>query len=256
MRNATKHLTPKGLNAVLGIQEFTQSAEPQRAQQDPRKPDQGQEGRDTAPPYDEIMRCIQMREAAQARVEGPGVPPAQMAAQPPSHDVPPPPYTPRRQVYHAEEEPQYEQRTTDPATRAPKRKPRTWAGPSGGDRFKGRGGKGHAPAKVCALYRLKRAHVTYSHTLCHAVPSMPSLCMSAIVGKRAPMTIIRQLAACRDDLEHRPISAGEMHLITDTRTHPIPRADKREATGHHDELPGGSAVTEVHSPTTTLTVAH
>ena len=27
---------------------------------------------------------------------------------------------------------------------------------------------------------------------------------------------------CRDDQEHPPISAGEMHLITDTRTHPIP----------------------------------
>ena len=70
------------------------------------------------------------------------------------------------------------------------------------------------------------------------------------------MTIIRQPAARRDDQEHRPSSAGEMHLVTDTRTHPVPRADKREATGHHDELPGSSAVTGVHSPTTTLTVPH
>ena len=227
-----------------------------KAHQEPRQPEEGQEGRDTAPPYDEIMRRIQMQEAAQAGVEGPCVPPAQMAAPPPSCDVPQPPYTPRRQVYHAEEEPQYEQRTTDPATRAPRQEPRTWARPAGGDRFKGRGEKGDAPAKVCALYRLKGAHVTYSHTLCHAVPSMPSLCMSAVVGERVPMTIIRQPAACRDDYEDRPISAGETQLITDTRTHPVPRADEREATGHHDELPGGFAVTEVHSPTTTLTVAH
>ena len=166
------------------------------------------------------------------------------------------PYTPRRQVCHAEEQPHYEQRTTDPATRAPRQEPLTWARPSGGDWSKGRGGKEHAPAKVCALYRLKRAHVTYSHTLCHAVPSMPSLCMSPILGDRAPMTIIRQPAACRDDEEHSPINAGEMHLITNTRTHPIPRADERESTGHHDELPGGSAVTEVHPPTMTLIVAH
>ena len=47
-----------------------------------------------------------------------------------------------------------------------------------------------------------------------------------------------------------------MHLVTYTRTRPVPRADTREATGHHIDLPGSSAVTGVHSPTKTLTVPH
>ena len=64
------------------------------------------------------------------------------------------------------------------------------------------------------------------------------------------MTIIRQPAARRDAKEHRRTSVGEMHRITDTRTHPVLGADKREATGHHSQLPGSSAVTGVHFPAT------
>ena len=137
VRNATKHLTPKGLDAVLGTEEPAQSAEPQRAQQAPRPPTGGQGGCDTAPPYDEVMRRAQMQDAAQARVGEPGSQPRHMAAQPPLRDTPPPPYTPRREVYHAAE------RAPSSATSAPKQDPRAWARPSERDRFKGRGGKGH-----------------------------------------------------------------------------------------------------------------
>ena len=240
---ATKHLTPKGLDAVLGAEESAQPAEPQRAQQAPQPPTGGQAGRDTARPYDEVMRRAQMQEAAQAPVGGPSGQPRHMAAQPPLRDTPPPPYTPRREVYHS-------------ATSAPRQDPRAWARPSEGDRSKGRGGKGHPRSKVCAVHLLKRAHFTYRRTMCRVAPPMPSLCTSAIVGERAPMTIIGQPAARRDDQEHRPSSAGEMHLVTDTRTRPVPRADTRQATGHQSELPGSSAVTGVHSPMKTLTVPH
>ena len=136
VRNATKHLTPKGLDVVLGAEESAQSAEPQRAQQAPQPPTERQAVRDTAPPYDEVMRRVQMQEAAQARGGGPGGPPQQMAAQPPLRDAPPPPYTPRREVYRAGERPHYEQRAPSPATSAPRQDPRTWARPSGGGRFK------------------------------------------------------------------------------------------------------------------------
>ena len=175
---------------------------------------------------------------------GPGSQPRHMAAQPPLRDTPLPPYTPRREVYHAAE------RVPSSATSAPRQDP--WEG----DRFKGRGGKGHPRSKVCVMHLLKRAHFTYRRALCRVAPPMPSLCMSAIVGERAPMTIIRQPAACRDDQQHCPSSAGEIHLITDTCTRPVPRGDTREATGHHIELPGSSAVTGVHSSTRTRTVPH
>ena len=126
VRNATNHLTPKGLDAVLGAEESAQSAEPQRAQQAPRPPTEG-----PAPPYDEVMRRAQMQEAAHARVRGPGGRPRHMAAQPPLRDAPPLPYTPRREVYHAGE------RAPSSATSAPRQDPRAWARPSEGDRFKG-----------------------------------------------------------------------------------------------------------------------
>ena len=145
VRNATKHMTPNRLDAVLGAEESAQSAEPQRAQQAPRPPTGGQAVRDTAPPYDEVMRCAQMQEAAQAQVGGPGGHPRHMAAQPPLRDAPPPPYTPRREVYHAGE------RAPSSATSAPKQDPRAWARASKGDCFKGRRGKGHPMAKVCAV---------------------------------------------------------------------------------------------------------
>ena len=250
VRNATKHVTPKGLDAVLGTEEPAQSAEPQRAQQAPRPLTGGHAGRDTAPPYNEVMRRAQMQEAAQARMGEPGSQPRHTAVQPPLRDTPPPPYTPRQQVYRAAE------RAPSSATSAPRQDPRAWARPSEGDRFKGRGGKGHPWSKVCAMHLLRRARVTYRRTLYRVAPLMPSLCMSAIVGERAPMTIIRQWAARRDDQEHRPSSAGEMHLVTDTRTHPVPRADTREATGHRNELLGSSAVTGVHTSMKTLTVPH
>ena len=74
VRNATKHLTPKGLDAALGAEESAQPAEPQLAQQAPRLPPKGQGVRDTASPYDEVMRRVPMSEAPQVRVEGPGGP--------------------------------------------------------------------------------------------------------------------------------------------------------------------------------------